>query len=54
MDQVVKIFAAIVTLAVVATVVANGAQTASVISSVFSGFSQSLSAAEGKGGSKAA
>ena len=47
MNDIVKIFAAIVALAVVATVVTNGGKTAQVISSTFNGFASSLSAAEG-------
>jgi hypothetical protein len=47
MGDVVKIFASIVALAVVATVVVNGKKTASVISATFEGFASSIRAAEG-------
>jgi hypothetical protein len=47
MGDIVKVFASIVALAVVATVVTNGKKTATVISATFKGFADSLTAAEG-------
>jgi PRD1 phage membrane DNA delivery len=46
MDSVTKVALAIVTLGLVATLVVNGANTAKVVTSATSGFSNSLSAAE--------
>lgn len=46
MDNITKILLAVTTVALVATVVVNGANSAKVISSVGSAYSSSLSAAE--------
>ena len=46
MDNITKVLLSITTVALVATVVVNGANSAKVISSATSGFSSSLAAAE--------
>jgi hypothetical protein len=46
MDDITKVLLAIVSVALVATLVVNGANTAKVVSAASGGFSNSLSAAE--------
>ena len=46
MSDIAKIATGIVTVGLIATLVVNGANTAKVVSSVTTGFTQSLSAAE--------
>jgi hypothetical protein len=48
MDNITKVLLGITTVALIATLVANGAQTASVIGATGNAFAGSLSAAEGK------
>lgn len=47
-DKFLTVLGTIVTVALVTTIVANGAGSAAVIGSFFSGFAKSLSAAQGK------
>lgn len=46
MDNITKVLLAVTTVALVATVVVNGANSAKVVGAVFGGFSNSLSAAQ--------